>query len=72
MKTMDKDSIIAGNHLNNVLRERLVHEEVIGVPFLVGLKYAFQTQSQLYLVLGEYIKVVCMVVRASLNVQGPC
>jgi hypothetical protein len=36
--------------------ERYVHERVADAAFLVGLHYAFQTESKRYLVLGEYTK----------------
>jgi hypothetical protein len=41
-----------------------VLEEVAGMPFLVGLKYAFETQTEVHLIMGEYIKAICMVARA--------
>jgi hypothetical protein len=54
------------------MNERAVLEKVAGSPFLVGLKYAFQTQTNLHFVMSEYIKAVCMAVRGPrLNVQGP-
>jgi hypothetical protein len=72
MKIVEKDIIIKEDVSTCVMRERAVLEEVTGSPFLVGLKYAFQTQSELHFIMGEYIKAVCMAVRGSqLNVQGP-
>jgi serine/threonine protein kinase len=57
MKVMQKDRFIRGKKLRElVMTERRVCEKVGGSPFLAKLQYAFQTDSKLHLILGEYIK----------------
>jgi hypothetical protein len=56
MKTID----IAVSKFGNIIPEeykieRCVHERVADSPFLVGLHYAFRTQSKACFVVGEYI-----------------
>jgi hypothetical protein len=40
----------------HAMTERYVSAETGDVPFLVRLRYAFKTDSDLHLVMGEYIK----------------
>jgi serine/threonine protein kinase len=63
MKIMEKDVFIENKITKFAMDERAVFEKVTDSPFLVGLKYAFQTQSKLFFVMGEYIKLICMIVR---------
>eukprot|EP00850_Spirogloea_muscicola_P013870 SM000096S24899 [mRNA] locus=s96:388792:390912:+ [translate_table: standard] len=50
MKVLDKDAIIRGHQLEHTLTERHVLEAAKH-PFLVSLKWAFQTEVKLYLIL---------------------
>jgi hypothetical protein len=58
MKTTDiPGSPVSRENDNERCRiERYVHEIVTDAPFLVGMHYAFQTETKQVLVLGEYIK----------------
>jgi hypothetical protein len=63
VKTFDKDLIMKHHISKYVMGERAVFEKDTGLPFLVGLKYAFQTKLKLHFIMGEYIRVICMIVR---------
>jgi hypothetical protein len=56
MKVMDKTKIITSNFCDKIMTERRVLEDVAGIPFLMQLHYAFQTDRNVYLILGEYIR----------------
>lgn len=53
MKILRKDAIIARNQVKNAKSERSILSK-LDHPFLVGLKFAFQTDDKLYLVL-DYV-----------------
>eukprot|EP00698_Gefionella_okellyi_P005112 TRINITY_DN14693_c0_g1_i1.p1 TRINITY_DN14693_c0_g1~~TRINITY_DN14693_c0_g1_i1.p1 ORF type:complete len:441 (+),score=98.79 TRINITY_DN14693_c0_g1_i1:75-1397(+) len=53
MKILRKDAIIARNQVRNAKAERAILQKM-NHPFLVGLKFAFQTEDKLYLVL-DYV-----------------
>jgi len=53
MKILRKDAIIARNQVRNAKSERAILQKMQH-PFLVGLKFAFQTEDKLYLVL-DYV-----------------
>jgi serine/threonine protein kinase len=53
MKILRKDAIIARNQVRNAKAERAILQKM-DHPFLVGLKFAFQTDDKLYLVL-DYV-----------------
>ncbi|XP_057852311.1 serine/threonine-protein kinase AtPK2/AtPK19 [Cryptomeria japonica] len=50
MKVMRKDKIIKGNHVDYMKAERDILTKV-DHPFIVQLRYSFQTKSKLYLIL---------------------
>ncbi|KAM7275714.1 hypothetical protein ACFE04_017580 [Oxalis oulophora] len=50
MKVMRKDSIIKKNHVDYMKAERDILTKVVH-PFIVQLRYSFQTKSKLYLIL---------------------
>ncbi|XP_065876708.1 serine/threonine-protein kinase AtPK2/AtPK19-like [Euphorbia lathyris] len=50
MKVMRKDTIIKKNHVDYMKAERDILSKVIH-PFIVQLRYSFQTKSKLYLIL---------------------
>lgn len=55
MKVLKKDRLIQKpKTLEHTLAERSVLEHIRESPFLVTLHYAFQTESKLHLVMGEY------------------
>ncbi|VFQ95687.1 unnamed protein product [Cuscuta campestris] len=53
MKVMRKDTIIKNNHVDYMRAERDILTKVVH-PFIVQLRYSFQTKSKLYLIL-DYI-----------------
>ncbi|XP_051123160.1 serine/threonine-protein kinase AtPK1/AtPK6-like [Andrographis paniculata] len=50
MKVMRKDTIIRNNHVDYMRAERDILTKVVH-PFIVQLRYSFQTKSKLYLIL---------------------
>ncbi|KAL8118272.1 serine/threonine-protein kinase AtPK2/AtPK19-like [Apium graveolens] len=50
MKVMRKDTIIKNNHVDYMNAERNILTKVVH-PFIVPLRYSFQTKSKLYLIL---------------------
>lgn len=50
MKVMKKDKIITGNHVDYMKAERDILTKIVH-PFIVQLRYSFQTKSKLYLIL---------------------
>lgn len=50
MKVMTKDKIIKGNHVDYMKAERDILSKVVH-PFIVQLRYSFQTKTKLYLIL---------------------
>ncbi|KAL8457656.1 hypothetical protein ACS0TY_034685 [Phlomoides rotata] len=50
MKVMRKDTIIKNNHVDYMKAERNILTKVVH-PFIVPLRYSFQTKSKLYLIL---------------------
>ncbi|KAL3513247.1 hypothetical protein ACH5RR_025964 [Cinchona calisaya] len=50
MKVMRKDTIIKNNHVDYMKAERDILTKVVH-PFIVQLRYSFQTKSKLYLIL---------------------
>ncbi|GAA0144452.1 protein modifying enzyme [Lithospermum erythrorhizon] len=50
MKVMKKESIIKNNHVDYMKAERDILTKVVH-PFIVQLRYSFQTKSKLYLIL---------------------
>jgi len=50
MKVLSKKEIIAKNEVERTLGERNILQRTHDSPFLVGLKFSFQTDSDLYLV----------------------
>nr|GMD34639.1 serine/threonine-protein kinase AtPK2/AtPK19-like [Ipomoea batatas] len=50
MKVMRKDTIIKNNHVDYMRAERDILTKVVH-PFIVQLRYSFQTKSKLYLIL---------------------
>ncbi|XP_073274082.1 serine/threonine-protein kinase AtPK2/AtPK19-like [Primulina huaijiensis] len=50
MKVMKKDTIIKNNHVDYMRAERDILTKVVH-PFIVQLRYSFQTKSKLYLIL---------------------
>ncbi|KAK3031755.1 hypothetical protein RJ639_036635 [Escallonia herrerae] len=50
MKVMRKDTIIKNNHVDYMKAERDILTKVVH-PFIVPLRYSFQTKSKLYLIL---------------------
>ncbi|XP_021733724.1 serine/threonine-protein kinase AtPK1/AtPK6-like [Chenopodium quinoa] len=50
MKVMRKDNIIKKNHVDYMIAERDILTKVVH-PFIVQLRYSFQTKSKLYLIL---------------------
>jgi serine/threonine protein kinase len=53
MKVMNKDSIIKSNAVKHTLSEKNILMR-INNPFVVSLKYSFQTEDKLYMIL-DYI-----------------
>eukprot|EP00164_Ancoracysta_twista_P004274 GFYU01005758.1.p1 GENE.GFYU01005758.1~~GFYU01005758.1.p1 ORF type:complete len:466 (-),score=161.18 GFYU01005758.1:888-2285(-) len=53
MKVLRKDAMVRGNQIKNAISERNILQKIIH-PFLVGLKFAFQTGDKLYMVL-DYV-----------------
>ncbi|GAA99532.1 uncharacterized protein L969DRAFT_407406 [Mixia osmundae IAM 14324] len=51
MKVLSKDSIAASKSIEHVLAERKVLQRTIDSPFLVGLKFSFQSESQLFFIM---------------------
>jgi len=59
MKVMSKTQTIFDLR-TKVMEEHDIMKDVTGVPFLMGLKYAFQTNENLHFILSEYIRNLCM------------
>jgi serine/threonine protein kinase len=53
MKVLDKVDFVDNKKVENAETERLVLEVVRHKPFLVTLRYSFQTDEKIYLVMGE-------------------
>eukprot|EP00301_Raphidiophrys_heterophryoidea_P000744 c10372_g1_i2.p1 GENE.c10372_g1_i2~~c10372_g1_i2.p1 ORF type:complete len:491 (-),score=115.78 c10372_g1_i2:18-1391(-) len=53
MKVLQKEAIIAGNHVTHVKNERRILQQLHS-PFLVSLHFAFQSNGRLYLIL-DYV-----------------
>jgi len=51
MKSLRKEVLLRRNQIEHTKTERAILEGV-NHPFIVGLRYAFQTQEKLYLVTG--------------------
>jgi hypothetical protein len=58
MKIIDITSnpIAREKYIERCRTERFVHERAANAPFLVGLHYAFMTESKRCHILGKYIK----------------
>lgn len=65
MKVLSKTGVISRKQYEHTLTERKILEEV-DHPFLVSLRFAFQTDSKLYMVFGACIAVVRSGRRAAL------
>eukprot|EP00033_Pygsuia_biforma_P002838 GCRY01003132.1.p1 GENE.GCRY01003132.1~~GCRY01003132.1.p1 ORF type:complete len:466 (-),score=125.37 GCRY01003132.1:6-1403(-) len=50
MKVMKKQAIIESNEVDHILSEKQILQHIKS-PFIVGLKYAFQSEDKLYLVM---------------------
>lgn len=53
MKVINKDAVIQHNAVKHTMAERNVLKK-INHPFIVSLKYSFQTEDKLYMIL-DYI-----------------
>ena len=51
MKVLKKEKVIQRNQLTHTLSERKILADISN-PFLVGLRFAFQTTQKLFMVLG--------------------
>jgi serum/glucocorticoid-regulated kinase 3 len=51
IKVLSKSQILNKNEVRHIMAERRVLESVVSHPFLVGMKYSFQTPEKLYFVL---------------------
>ena len=51
MKVLKKEKVIARNQLQHTLSERKILSDISN-PFLVGLRFAFQTTQKLFMVFG--------------------
>lgn len=51
IKVLSKSQILNKNEVRHIMAERRVLECVVSHPFLVGMKYSFQTPEKLYFVL---------------------
>jgi serine/threonine protein kinase len=51
MKALQKKNLVARRQVEHTRSERNVLEQMAGVPFIVNVRYAFQTHDKLYLVL---------------------
>jgi serine/threonine protein kinase len=51
MKVLQKKNLVARRQVEHTRSERNVLEQMAGVPFIVNVRYAFQTHDKLYLVL---------------------
>lgn len=59
MKVLKKTNIVQKmKTAEHTKTERQVLEAIGRSPFLVGMYYAFQTESKLYLILGMFAKVL--------------
>jgi ribosomal protein S6 kinase alpha-5 len=56
MKVMRKDTFVWGKELSGLAIERNMFKLIGDSQFMVTLHYAFQTDSNVYLIMGEYIK----------------
>ena len=56
MKVLSKREIIAKKEVAHTIGERKILQRSLESPFLVGLKFSFQTPDKLYLVMsfGEW------------------
>ncbi|CDH50007.1 ypk2p [Lichtheimia corymbifera JMRC:FSU:9682] len=54
LKTIKKKHVIQQNEVAHTKAERDILARMQGIPFLIGLHYAFQTPSELFLVLDYY------------------
>lgn len=50
MKVLSKKEIIAKKEIAHTIGERKILQQSLNSPFLVGLKFSFQTETDLYLV----------------------
>jgi hypothetical protein len=64
LKVIHKHKLLKQKSEQFVITERETHEEVNNAPFFLRMQYALQTKANLYLVTGEYIKYICIVVKA--------
>ena len=56
MKVLKKASVVKKRKvMEHTLTERNVLEAIRDFPFLVTLHYAFQTETKLHLIMGEYV-----------------
>ena len=61
MKVLKKATIVHKKRTTEHTKtERQVLEAIRDAPFLVTLHYAFQTESQLHLILGVFLALYCM------------
>jgi serine/threonine protein kinase len=51
MKAISKDLVEEFKQHDNTINERIVLERTKKCPFIVDLKYAFQTRTKLYIIL---------------------
>jgi hypothetical protein len=58
MKSLRKEVLLRRNQIEHTKTERAILEGV-NHPFIVGLRYAFQTQEKLYLVTGACAPCEC-------------
>jgi hypothetical protein len=73
MKIVRKDFVIKHNSYEYVMQERDVLKKAIGAPFLMGLKYAFETKGGLCFVMGEYVKNNMHYWKSTITASaGPC
>ena len=50
MKVLSKKEIVAKKEVAHTIGERKILQTSMSSPFLVGLKFSFQTETELYLV----------------------
>jgi ribosomal protein S6 kinase alpha-5 len=73
MKVLNKACIVKKEKtIQHALTERQVLEAVRREPFLVKLHYAFQTDDNLYLILGKYTKLYAWLKRKHHNFMVRC
>ncbi len=58
MKVLKKEMVVKRKQYDHTLSERRILES-IHHPFIVSLRYAFQSELKLYMVFGTYNACVC-------------